>query len=64
MQTKVALPSYEHIARVAYRIYLERGTSSGPEREDWLQAEQLLMAHLNKDSVSMDYGIGVRGRSH
>lgn len=47
MQTKVVWPSDEHIARVAYRIYLERGAASGPAREDWVQAELLLLAHLN-----------------
>jgi len=60
MQTKMVWPSYEHIARVAYRIYLERGDASGPERADWLQAEQLLLEHLNKGEASVAAGQTVR----
>ena len=60
MQTKMVWPSYEHIARVAYRIYLERGAASGPERADWLRAEQLLLEHLNKDDNSAAAGQTVR----
>jgi len=60
MQTKMVWPSYEHIARVAYRIYLERGDSSGPERADWLQAEQLLLEHLKKGEALVAAGQTVR----
>jgi len=32
-------PSPEAIARRAYELYLQRGSVSGYELEDWLQAE-------------------------
>jgi len=35
-------PTYEHVARRAYELYLERGERPGDEREDWLRAEKEL----------------------
>jgi hypothetical protein len=39
-----ALPSAEDIAKRAYELYLQRGSESGYEVEDWLQAEAELVA--------------------
>ncbi|HTA18679.1 MAG TPA: DUF2934 domain-containing protein [Polyangia bacterium] len=39
-----ALPSTEDIAKRAYELYLQRGSESGYELEDWLQAEAELVA--------------------
>jgi hypothetical protein len=35
-------PSYEEIRLRAYEIYLERGSLSGSELDDWLRAEHEL----------------------
>ena len=35
-----ALPSAEDIAKRAYELYLQRGSESGYEVEDWLQARE------------------------
>jgi hypothetical protein len=35
-------PSHEEIRRRAYEIYLERGSRSGDELDDWLRAEREL----------------------
>jgi hypothetical protein len=37
-------PSSEAIAKRAYELYLQRGSVSGYELEDWLQAEAELTA--------------------
>jgi Protein of unknown function (DUF2934) len=37
-------PTREAIARRAYELYLQRGSVSGYEVEDWLQAEAELIA--------------------
>jgi len=39
-----APPSSEEIAKRAYELYLQRGSLSGYELEDWLQAEAELIA--------------------
>jgi hypothetical protein len=39
-----APPSPEEIAKRAYELYLQRGSLSGYELEDWLQAEAELIA--------------------
>jgi DUF2934 family protein len=39
-----APPSSEEIAKRAYELYLQRGSESGYELEDWLQAEAELIA--------------------
>jgi Protein of unknown function (DUF2934) len=39
-----ALPSTDDIAKRAYELYLQRGSESGYELEDWLQAEAELVA--------------------
>ncbi len=39
-----AAPSREAIAKLAYELYLQRGSESGFELEDWLTAEAELTA--------------------
>src|ERR1700680_3245086 len=39
-QTHPSLPLAERIRIRAYQHYIERGRQSGPEIDDWLQAEQ------------------------
>jgi outer membrane protein TolC len=34
------LPLEERIRRRAYELYIERGSESGSELDDWLQAEE------------------------
>lgn len=43
-----ALPSNEDIAKRAYELYLQRGSESGYEIEDWLQAEAELVAAASR----------------
>ena len=43
-----ALPSSEDIAKRAYELYLQRGSESGYEPEDWLQAEAELVAAASR----------------
>ena len=40
-------PTYEEIAKRAYEIYLGRGPAEGSAAQDWLQAEQELLARQN-----------------
>jgi hypothetical protein len=37
-------PSHDQIAERAYAIYLERGGDHGLDEDDWIQAEQELVA--------------------
>jgi hypothetical protein len=41
---KPVRPSDDEIAKRAYELYLQRGSSPGYEVDDWLQAEAELMA--------------------
>jgi hypothetical protein len=41
---RAGAPTSEAIARRAYELYLQRGSVSGYEVEDWLQAEAELVA--------------------
>lgn len=41
-------PTREEIALRAYHIYLERGRTQGNEQEDWIRAEQELLALVKK----------------
>jgi Protein of unknown function (DUF2934) len=43
-----AKPTQEDIATRAYHIYLERGCTPGDPVQDWLQAEQELLAPAKK----------------
>jgi len=37
-----AAPTHAEIARLAYRLWSERGRPHGNDRQDWLRAEQEL----------------------
>ena len=37
--SKVAMPTYEAIAKRSYELFLARGGETGHDVEDWLQAE-------------------------
>lgn len=41
-------PTHDEIALRAYQIYVERGCAPGDPMEDWLRAEQELLAAFNK----------------
>jgi hypothetical protein len=43
-KSDAATPSTEAVAKRAYELYLQRGSVSGYELEDWLQAEAELIA--------------------
>ena len=38
-------PTYDEIARLAFRFYESRGREDGHDIEDWLRAEQELARH-------------------
>ncbi len=40
---------HEEIARLAYRYYLERGTTEGSAEEDWLRAEREVRSRKGPD---------------
>jgi hypothetical protein len=42
------LPLDERIRRRAYELYLHRGGTDGSELEDWLQAEQEMLAEQDQ----------------
>jgi hypothetical protein len=46
--TNKRIPSKEAIERRAYEIYIERGTVEGHDVEDWLAAEEELMARAEE----------------
>lgn len=39
----------EEICKLAYQFYLDRGSQSGQEQEDWLRAERIVKAKYNID---------------
>jgi hypothetical protein len=41
-------PTHDEIAQRAYQIYVERGCTPGDPMEDWLRAEQELLAASKK----------------
>ena len=43
-QNPESRPTYEEIKVRAYQLYVERGGVNGNDVEDWLQAEQELLA--------------------
>ena len=48
-----ARPTHEEIGVRAYQIYVERGGVDGYDVEDWLQAEQQLLAkHPTLDQIA------------
>jgi|GEM_PF-2083140 len=38
----------EEIAKVAYKLYEERGKGSGSDLDDWLEAEEIVMDRYEK----------------
>ena len=44
MTTRLAKPTSDEIAHLAYRIWEEEGKAPGRDMDHWLQAETLLMA--------------------
>lgn len=43
-------PDHEQIADAAYHLYVERGRENGHDLDDWLHAEELLIAAYARDS--------------
>ena len=44
---QTASPDDEAIAKRAYELYLQRGSVSGPELDDWLEAEAELSSEAS-----------------
>ncbi|MBI3622447.1 MAG: DUF2934 domain-containing protein [Nitrospirae bacterium] len=44
----------DRIARKAYERYLDRGQLDGYDLDDWLEAEQLILAELGAEAGEMD----------
>jgi len=42
------------IAKKAYERYLDRGQLDGYDLDDWLEAEQLVLAELGEEAGEMD----------
>jgi DUF2934 family protein len=42
------VPLEEQVRRRAYQLYVQRGNQSGSEYDDWLQAEEEIMAAEEK----------------
>jgi len=42
------------IAKKAYERYLDRGQLDGYDLDDWLEAEQLILAELGAEAGEMD----------
>jgi hypothetical protein len=51
----------EAIAKRAYELYLERGSTPGYELEDWLQAEAEVAAAAAEDSRDEDHSTPATG---
>jgi hypothetical protein len=44
-----ALPLEEQIRLRAYELYIKRGDTVASAQDDWLQAEQEILAHQTRD---------------
>ena len=44
----------ERIAKKAYERYLDRGQLDGYDLDDWLEAEQLVLAELGEEAGERD----------
>jgi hypothetical protein len=44
-------PTHEQISFRAYEIYLAKGAQDGRDRDDWFEAERLLIAEQPKPAV-------------
>ena len=51
-QTPTELQQQEQVRRRAYEIYQQRGTTSGSEVDDWLQAEAELRTGERSDKAA------------
>ena len=45
------IPLKERVRRRAYELYVERGNQSGTEIDDWLQAEEEILAAAEQPSA-------------
>ena len=45
---------HERISRRAYEIYLERNGAHGIAEDDWLQAEEEILAHHEADQAKAE----------
>jgi hypothetical protein len=52
--TNKRIPSREAIERRAYEIYVERGSMEGHDVEDWLAAEEELMARAEEADAARE----------
>lgn len=50
--TNKRIPSHEAIERRAYEIYIERGSVDGNDLDNWLAAEEELMARAEEAEVA------------
>jgi len=47
----------ERIERKAYELYEKRGSSHGLDTEDWLEAERLVLAEIQKENKAMPQAV-------
>jgi hypothetical protein len=62
-----ATPNDEAIAKRAYELYLQRGSVSGHELDDWLEAEAELSAEAATSETAVQPVVrrrSARGESH
>jgi hypothetical protein len=62
-----ARPNDEAIAKRAYELYLQRGSVSGHELDDWLEAEAQLSAEAAKSEAPVQPVVrrrAARGEAH
>jgi len=62
-----ATPNDEAIAKRAYELYLQRGSVSGHELDDWLEAEAELSAEAADSETTVQPVVrrrSARGESH
>jgi hypothetical protein len=45
---------HDRVAKKAYERYLDRGQLDGYDLDDWLEAEQLILAELGAEAGEMD----------
>jgi hypothetical protein len=45
----VCLHAHDEISQLAYALYEKRGTTPGQEREDWAEAENIIISKYKKE---------------
>jgi Protein of unknown function (DUF2934) len=50
---------YDEIARVAYELYEKRGRAHGYEKEDWLEAERIVMKRHERHAKEVEHGVDI-----